>query len=700
MRGTKLYLIAFAILLTNSRISAQTYTTGHEDKKADVNLTELAEYYRLHPLPVVRQEPIDEGDEEEKQPEHPAVTDPSLIHMLHRSAAKEIVPGLGTDYLPVSYSPVDTFLALTTNGSYIPPDTHGDVDTTYCVTATNMSVLIQNRTTHGTVLNAALNTFWSSVLPSGTSPFDPRVHYDPYNKRWIIVTFAVNQSTMKSSNIMIGVSATSSPTGTWHMYTVAVDATGKSWLDFPNVGFNKQWVAVTGNFFQNSSGGQTGGVWYVFDYAQIIAGTGAPYTKISKSSSFSICPALTYDANTPNMFGLEAWNGAAGQLRLWKLTGTASTPVLTSIGYPTSTIAWSSNFSSDAGPQSGTANKIDCGDNRITRAVYINGKIWCAYNAFFSSPSRCSIMWWQIDTTGNPLQVGLINDPTGVNFYVYPSIAVNQNDDAFIGFSNLSSNSHPNAGYALHMHTDPKDSMRPPFIYRHGKSTYYQTFGGSKNRWGDYSAGCVDPKNMTDFWTIQESTPTTANAWDTWWAHVTVCAANASYSVVKHAAKININDTFTFTGTSPTGTTYSWNFGSGATPATSTSAGPIAVKWTTTGTKTITLTVTVGTCSTSYTDTVNISIQTGISQLHSQYQALKIVPNPSKGVFDIVFDNPVTGPVTIKLTDIQGREVYNKQFTAANDTKLSVITDRLPAGIYIANVYTEGDVVTEKVTIE
>ena len=71
------------------------------------------------------------------------------------------------------------------------------------------------------------------------------------------------------------------------------------------------------------------------------------------------------------------------------------------------------------------------------------------------------------------------------------------------------------------------------------------------------------------------------------------------------------------------------------------------------------------------------------------------------GVFDILFDMPVSGTVTVKLTSIQGREVYNRQFILSNDNRIAVATDKLPAGIYIANVYTDGnDLVTEKITIE
>ena len=137
-------------------------------------------------------------------------------------------------------------------------------------------------------------------------------------------------------------------------------------------------------------------------------------------------------------------------------------------------------------------------------------------------------MWWEIDTTAAPIQVGLIDDPTGANFYFFPSIAVNKNNDVLIGFAVASATIHPSCGYALHMNTDAASTWRPIYTYRHGLKTYYQTFGGAQDRWGDYSATSVDPKNDLDFWTLQESVPNysgsiSSSIWDTWWAHVQIC---------------------------------------------------------------------------------------------------------------------------------------------------------------------------------
>ena len=581
------FVVTVILLLFADFTTAQTYSTGTEIKKADVNLTDLANYYLLHPQPLVRKMPFDEDNEEERPKHHRP--HPSEIHLLQRESAARQADGPITPYLPVSIGPVDTFQSTVSNGTIIPPDTHGAVDSQYCVTAINTAVHIQTRG-GANVLVVGLDAFWGSVLPATTSTFDPRVHYDPFNKRWIMVTDAVDQTSSgadNSSTILIAVSATSDPTGTWHMFAVAVDPTNAAWMDFPNVGFNNKWITVTGNMFQNTSGGATGAVVYVFDYAGIMSGSGATFTKFSQTSSFSISPAITYDVTEPNMFAIENWSGSAGELRLWKISGPVGSPTMTSVGYPASTTHWKGGppGGGDFAPQVGGTGLLNIGDDRITRVMYRNHKLWCSYTAFLpasGTATRSSIMWWQIDTLANPLQVGLIDDPTSANFYAYSSIAVNVNDDALIGFAAFSHTSHPSGGYALHLAADPVDSTRPPYIFRHGLAYYYETFGGSRNRWGDYSGACVDPRNDSDFWTLQESSIVgTAPNWDTWWASIQFCPKPLPPTLLSSPSSLCIGSNGTYKLVPVTGATnYVWNLaGTG---------------WSTTGSNTDSLTVTIG----------------------------------------------------------------------------------------------------------
>ena len=565
----KFYITSVIVLLLLSfSLSAQTgstqTTTVHEVAKGTVNFMDLANYEKAHPVLLKQKPPIEEEDEEGGHIVNPPA-DPTLVHMLPSGSEHPI-----TAYLPVSNSPTDTFQAKLSDGTTIPPDTHGGVDSTYAVTAINSSISIRNRLTpHTSVYSVSLDGFWGTALlgtgTTGSGSYDPRVQYDPYTKRWIIIAVSVNQSSMMYSKVLVAVSQTGNPTGTWYKFAVVTDATNATWLDFPCLGYNNKWITVTGNYF-TTAGSSTNSVIYAFNKSLLLAGTSATATRIVPSG-FTVCPAVTYDSLEPNMFLVDVYNESLGQLRVRKLTGTASAAVLSSpIGYPASSTHWyytggSGGSGADFAPQLGTTNKLQTNDDRINNLTFRNGKLWCAHNVFLpsSSPTRCSAMWWQIDTTAAVVQNGLIDDPTGAIFYAFPSISANKNNDALIGFAYLSASVHPSCGYALHMSADASSTMRPLYVYRHGLTTYYQTFGGSQNRWGDYSGTCVDPRNGLDFWTIQETTNSSANIWDTWWAYVKVCPTRPMPTLVIRPNSQCIGDSALFAVASDTGaSSFTW----------------------------------------------------------------------------------------------------------------------------------------------
>jgi len=125
----------------------------------------------------------------------------------------------------------------------------------------------------------------------------------------------------------------------------------------------------------------------------------------------------------------------------------------------------------------------------------------------------------------------------------------------------FSATTYPSGGYAVHMNSDPLSSNRIPVTYTHGLANYYETFGGGRNRWGDFSATCIDPRNDTDFWTIQESSYVgAAPNWYTWWASVQpYCPKPASPVVASSPGVICAGRIGTYYLDSiPGATTYEW----------------------------------------------------------------------------------------------------------------------------------------------
>ena len=440
--------------------------------------------------------------------------------------------------------------------SFIPPDTHGAVGMDKLVVMINNNVTIQNKTTGAVLSTVSEDTFWNAgaATPRGSGYFDPKVLFDPYNQRFIACILSDGISA--SSKLHLAVSQTSDPQGTWFITTIQAGSTTYG-ADFPSIGFNKNWLTISLNMFNNSTGVFTGGNLYLIDYPQFRAGTVNAFgvtdpTSVTMSLALTLQPAVTYSATEANEYIMRTqFNDPITVMRLLNVTGTPpAAPTLSTIstGVP---IGEPVNRSlgevlPQAPPTVGTGTrKIDADDARLTNVVFRNGSIWAVHHFGACAANNCTAanqftrtvaQAYQVDTAGNVLQRLRVDDPTatatnGGKWYAYPSIAVNAANDVLIGFSQFASNQWGSAGYATHERTEATGVIDDPQIYQAGLGYYEKTFGGTRNRWGDYSNTQVDPVNDRDLWTIQElanppvGTGNGSGRWNTWWARVNEPAA-------------------------------------------------------------------------------------------------------------------------------------------------------------------------------
>jgi hypothetical protein len=405
------------------------------------------------------------------------------------------------------------FAGLGDPNTVIPPDTNGAVGPNHLMVSLNSQVRFQNRS-GGTLGTVTLDTFWSAV-DGGGGTFDPKTLYDPFADRWISV--ACDDAQSASSAILVGASQTGNPMGAWFQFRVNADP--GVWADFPSVGFNGKWVVVQLNMF-DFPGNYVRSNIYVFDRTALYAGSGA-FTLIQDTQGFTQAPALTYDMAQPDLFMVEEWNGSAKALRLTKLSGPLASPALSVVSFPIGPTTWIGNPTpSDQAPQLGSAQRISTNDARIENLVFRNNGLWTAHTVFASTPGpvgRAGVQWWQLSTTGSVLQAGRIEDASATNFYAFPSIAVNKFGDALLAFSCFSAARFASACYAFRRSTDAPGTFNDVATLKDGLACYFKTFSGTANRWGDYSAAQVDPRNDVDLWTIQEYAATPANRWGTWW---------------------------------------------------------------------------------------------------------------------------------------------------------------------------------------
>jgi hypothetical protein len=453
--------------------------------------------------------------------------------------------------------PTKTFKSDQLDLGSIPPDTMGAVGPNHVVTTTNEKVITHTRA--GVVLSSVtLDAFWATVLLGGTPPstFDPKIYYDRFNSRYIIVTTADAQ--IETSATLFAVSQTNDPLGTWNRYAIDADAaataTGGKWADYPSVGFNKNWIAIQVNLFGfGSVSGFQGPAIYVINKAAAYANTlstvstfeGSFATCLASATQetelacgFTMTPAITEDNTTETLYLNEDWDSTAGQLRLSKITGTPAAPVLT-IGtqFPQSPNSWRFNA-----PIIGTSggymlqrqqniyaisgNRITANDSRIQNSVLRNGSLWSVHHVMLPTvptaagvsastaanpDNHTGVQWWQINPTIEtgaaepPIQRGRIEDPTADNCHngsgglrtaaSVPPCPAPQGQ--FFAFTNIAVNQNNDVliGYSRFSHlTLPKAA----YSYRAGTDPANtmrdsQTF---REGVGNYNIGAGSPFNI------------------------------------------------------------------------------------------------------------------------------------------------------------------------------------------------------------
>jgi hypothetical protein len=451
----------------------------------------------------------------------------------------------------------------------IPPDTNGAVGPSHTMTVTNSYIRVHAKSTGVAALTLPeddtfgdTNGFWAPVLPAGsTGVFDPRVVYDPFAGRWIFT--AASDGENGNSSVCVATSQSSDPSGAWNLFRFDVDSGDALWADFPTLGFNKDWIFVSANMFTVSNDSFSRGQVYAFNKANLYAGSSAGSFVFTDSTiPFGLQPAVTLDNTLSTEFLIRHANSAAATEKKSTITGAApAAPTLTvDTATVTSTLGGWSVPSGEFLPQActspactGTARQIDVGDARILNAVVRtvggNTSLWFAQNITLpagGSPTHAAAQWWQVDassgSTTNVIQQGRIEDSTatqtnGGNHFAYPTIAVNKNNDALVGYTRFSSSASPSAAYSFRAGTDTAGTLRDGVTFKGGAGYYEKTFGSSVNRWGDYSTTVVDPANDVNMWTEQEyadapvGTGDGSGRWATWWGAIALVTPTSISSV-------------------------------------------------------------------------------------------------------------------------------------------------------------------------
>ena len=423
-------------------------------------------------------------------------------------------------------------------GASIPPDNAGAVGLNHFVITVNSSVEWYEKVNRTRLYQKSLDTLFKANSPQ-YGLFDPRVLWDSYNNRFVII--AIEQDDNSETSILhLAVSQTENPEDGWYFqkFNTKLTINGKTtWTDFPGLGLSSEAIYVTANMFDFNNSFVATRVWIINKGLYTSGDTSSasvydPSTEAGLTEqAFTIIPARMHGAQPENvgvfMFSTE-WddnngnNDLLGIFRIDDPLGNNGGPAFTvqflnpgeihnnADGVPTM-------------PQKDSNKKIDTGGDRAQSCAWINDIFVGAYTTNPSGGTeegQATVFWFSVNTSDlNALgleQQGYIDgeDIADTTYTCYPAVAINKHGEIGIGFSASAPSIYAGSYFAIHQTTDAAGATQGSQVMRAGDDYYERTFsfGFGRNRWGDYSSITLDPSDTTSFWVFNQYAMTRGSA--------------------------------------------------------------------------------------------------------------------------------------------------------------------------------------------
>ncbi len=397
---------------------------------------------------------------------------------------------------------------------YYPPDCNGTAGPNHYMQTVNCTYAIYSKT--GTLLAGPtnMNLLFSGVTGSTYNDGDPLVLYDDQADRWLAIEFSISGS---NDYMLIAVSTTNDPTGTWYKYSFDV-------ADMPD--YEKFGVWQDGYYMgtNNSSGNDI----YVFQRSVMLSGGSSPKMvgfnnawRPTTIDGFMCVPPVDNDgdfapAGSPGLFitiNDDAIGGGTDQLWLYELavnwtTTTSSTFTRSQqINVP----AFNSNFGSDWAniAQPGTSQQVDAIPQVVMNVPQYRNfgsyqTIVCCHTVDVDNTDHAGVRWYELRRTTGTWSIRQSGTyAPDIHSRWMGSIMLNGSNKIALGYSISSSTVYPGiryCGQSAATYASASGTLDiPEEIIQTGANS--QT---SYDRWGDYSLMSVDPADDETFWFTSE----------------------------------------------------------------------------------------------------------------------------------------------------------------------------------------------------
>lgn len=355
------------------------------------------------------------------------------------------------------------------------------------------------------------NTYQNFCNRPGKSLFDPKVIYDPWRNRWVML---VLEKEGLLSYYWVIVSQTNNPTGSWWIYKLNAHVDGstttQNWADYPGLGFtgftgnDSTTVVITSNQYNQSNSFQYAKI-RILKGKQLYAGLGVGWWDYigmedqTGGKSFTIKPAQQwFSTSNGNVYLLNTKSGSGSVLTVWRINNpTHWSGGITITRQATITVNAYSAPTDMKQPGNVRVDAFDCRTQDVTYMVGKNtsnvskGFLYTAIPSKYvwtAADTNSVINYYKLNITDNTVDaqgaIGLTGFwytfPKPVPMFRSPYVG----DTVFIAFTRGSATTYAETRVISH---DKATGYGGSYLIQAGTGHY----GGT--RFGDYSGAAIDP---------------------------------------------------------------------------------------------------------------------------------------------------------------------------------------------------------------
>ncbi len=356
---------------------------------------------------------------------------------------------------------------------------------------------------------------------------DPRGYYDAATHTWFLLIWEDDfvNGAPGPAYVDLAINSGNPVTGAWNLYKIEVDdanASGCPCLpDFTILGMDQYNVYLLPNEFQNYGPGFNGSQIYALSKAQLLAGDPTPNVvhfsglSVGGTIAYHLQPAIEHSSAPAEYFmnSLDPNNTYDTRLGVWAMTNRdhiaqGVIPTLTATVISSEVYAMPPNATTPAGYNSGfaapTSGVVTNDFDALQEVQYINGKLYGALDTSVNIPgdtsARSGVAWFEVKPA---VSGGVISASSKVTrqgylaaqglYLLYPHIEASATGTVAMTFSFGGPGTYLSAAYSvLSKGAFSTVQTAAPGVTSDNGFTSTAAFGGV-GRWGDYSAGQLDP---------------------------------------------------------------------------------------------------------------------------------------------------------------------------------------------------------------